>query len=338
MIEAGREATGREATAAEAAPAVTIRSITQAAARLGTDVHQTPLFESRTLDRRCGAARIRIKGEHLQRSGSFKLRGALNAVRRLSDEQRRTGVVAFSSGNHAQGLALAARIEGIRATIVMPADAPQAKLDATVGYGADVVLYERSTDDREQVANRVLSVRGGTLIPPFDHADVIAGQGTVATELVAEWPEFDMALVPIGGGGLAAGMAVALHAHNASIEIWGVEPEVADDARQSLAAGRIVHIPPPSTLADGVATTHLGQLTFPILQHHLRGIITVTEEEIAEGLRFVVTRMKQVVEPTGALTTAALLSGKVDVRGQKVATVFCGGNLDLDRFRAAVSS
>ena len=315
---------------AVASVSIDVNDVVEAAQRLGTDVHHTPLLSSATLTARVGARELRVKGEHLQRSGSFKIRGALNAIRRLGPAERAAGVVAFSSGNHAQGVALAARIEGLRATIVMPSDAPKVKIEATRGYGASIVFYDRTTEDREMVAAQIVGQHGATLIPPFDHRDVIAGQGTVGLEAVGDWPDIDVAVVPVGGGGLGAGMALALHDARPQMAIWGVEPEAADDGRRSLAAGEIVRIAQPSTIADGVATTALGHLTFPVLQKHLSGIVTVTEAEILYALGFILTRMKQVVEPTGALTTAALLAGKIDVGGQRVLTVFCGGNLDLD--------
>ena len=309
--------------------ALTLADIRAAAVRIGNDAHRTPLLTSRALSGAVGAE-VRCKGEHLQRSGSFKIRGALNRLRRLDPAERAGGVVAFSSGNHAQGVALAAATLGIRATIVMPGDAPPVKLAATRGYGAEIVIYDRYLEDRESVARRVLDERGGVLVPPFDDLDVIAGQGTVGLEVAQEWPEVEVAVIPVGGGGLISGMAVALRALVPGIRIVGVEPATADDCRQSIEAGRIISIPQPRTIADGVATTSVGRLTFPIIQSHVDQIVTVTEEEIASGLEFVLTRMKQVVEPTGALTTAALLSGRVPgVAGRNVLSVFCGGNLDL---------
>ena len=304
--------------------------IEAAAVRIGRDVHHTPLLSSRSLTDACGAQEVRAKGEHLQRGGSFKVRGALNAVRQIPAARRAAGVVAFSSGNHAQGVALAARIEGIPATIVMPHDAPAVKISATKGYGATVVLYDRFREDREEVAAEIQRQRGATMVPPFNDPHVMAGQGTIGLEVMADWSDVEVVVIPIGGGGLAAGMAIAMTAINPEIELWGVEPEIADDARQSLEKGEIVRIGPPHTVADGVATTALGTLTFPVLRRFFRGIVTVSETEILDATVFVLERMKQVVEPTGALTTAALLRGKIDVTNRKVLTMFCGGNLDLD--------
>ena len=273
------------------------------------------------------------KAENLQRTGSFKIRGALHRLLRLSPEERAAGVVAFSSGNHAQGLALAAQILGIKATIIMPTDAPQVKREATAGYGADIVDYDRATEDREAVAARIVADCGGTVVPPFNDPFVIAGQGTVgleiAQQLLAQDIVPDIAVLPIGGGGLAGGIAIALVDAFPSIRIVGVEPATADDARQSLLAGSIVTIAQPTTVADGVATQAVGTHTFPILRSLLDEVVTVTDEEIMSALRFVLERMKQVVEPTGALTTAALLQARVNVTGKCVVSVLCGGNLDL---------
>lgn len=300
-----------------------------AAARIEGRVHRTPLLTSSTLDELVGAV-VRAKAEHLQRTGSFKIRGALNRILQLSAEQAGCGVVAFSSGNHAQAVALAARLSGVRATIVMPGDAPAVKVAATRGYGATVVEYDRANEDRVAIATAIAERQGSVLIPPFNDVQVIAGQGTVGREVFEQWPEVDVAVIPVGGGGLLSGMAVALRSRNPRIRIIGVEPEVADDARQSLVAGCIVTIGQPQTIADGVATTALGTLTFPILQALVDEIVTVSEDHIRDAVRFIATRMKQVVEPTGALTTAALLNHRVaDIAGRNVLTVFCGGNADI---------
>jgi threonine dehydratase len=306
--------------------------IRAALALVSGTVHRTPLLRCATLDERTGA-NVFSKAENLQRTGSFKIRGALNRLLRLSAEERAGGVVAFSSGNHAQGVALAARIVGIRATIVMPTDAPAVKRRATAGYGAEIVDYDRATEDREALAARIVAERGGTVIPPFDDPLVIAGQGTVGLEIAQQLRAQDIvpdvAVLPIGGGGLASGIAIALVDAFPTIRIVGVEPATADDARQSLVAGSIVKIDQPVTVADGVATQAIGTHTFPILRSLLDEIVTVTDEELLGALRFVLERMKQVVEPTGALTTSALLEGRVDVMGKNVVSIFCGGNLDL---------
>ena len=308
---------------------VTVADIEAAAERIRGHVHRTPLLTCHALDVAVGA-RVHAKAEHLQRSGSFKIRGALNRLLQLTEDERSRGVVAFSSGNHAQGVALAARIVGIDATIVMPLDAPRVKKDATRAYGARIVEYDRLTQDREAIAVEVAAERGSVVVPPFNDDRVIAGQGTVGLEIAADLPDIDVALVPVGGGGLMAGVAIALKALRPGMRVIGVEPASADDARQSLAAGRIMTIEQPVTLADGVATRAVGSRTFPIMQALVDEIVTVDEAEILDAMRFVMTRMKQVVEPTGALTTAALLSGRVDVAGCAVMTLFCGGNVDPD--------
>lgn len=311
---------------------VTPADIYAALALVAGTVHRTPLLQSSTLDARIGAT-VFSKAENLQRSGSFKIRGALHRVLRMSTEERAAGVVAFSSGNHAQGVALAARIVGIRATIVMPTDAPSVKRQATVDYGAEIVEYDRATEDREALAARIVAEQGGTVIPPFNDPIVIAGQGTVGLEIAqqlrAQEIVPDVAVLPVGGGGLASGIAIALIDAFPAIRIVGVEPATADDARQSLIAGVIVRIDQPVTVADGVATQSVGTHTFPILRALLHDIVTVTDDELLHALRFVLERMKQVVEPTGALTTAALLEGRVDVKGMNVVSILCGGNLDL---------
>lgn len=307
---------------------VTPADVLAAAARIAPFVHVTPLLSSRALSLASGCE-LRLKGEHLQRSGSFKIRGALNRLLTLSPAEKRAGVVAFSSGNHAQGVALAAQLLGVPATIVMPRDAPQVKLDATRGYGAEIILYDRQTEDREAIARRLSVEQGRTLVPPFDDPWVIAGQGTIGQELVAQWPDLEYALVPVGGGGLISGIALALKAFRPTIRVIGVEPEVADDARQSLQAGRIVRIAQPKTLADGVATQAIGQQTFPIMRALVDEIVTVSEAELQRALELLLTRTKQLVEPTGALTTAAALSGRIALSGRRVMALLCGGNVDV---------
>lgn len=309
---------------------VSIEDVRAAAARIAPYVHVTPLLASRTL---AEAARceLRLKGEHLQRGGSFKIRGALNRMLCLAPRERERGVVAFSSGNHAQGVALGAQLLGIKATIVMPSDAPSVKLAATRRYGAEVILYDRQREDREAIAQALCDERRATLIPPFDDPLVIAGQGTIGLELLDAWPELEVALIPVGGGGLISGIAIALKAARKEIRIIGIEPEGADDARQSLAQGTIVRIAPPKTLADGVATQALGRHTFPILRALIDDIVTVREEEILPALELVLTRTKQVIEPTAALSIACALGGRLAHKlcGRKVVALLCGGNLDL---------
>ena len=305
-----------------------LSDIAAAAHRIDGLVHRTPMLRSSLLDAAVGAE-VHCKAENLQRSGSFKIRGALNRLLQLSEEERANGVVAFSSGNHAQGVALAARIVGIEATIVMPADAPLVKKEATRAYGATVVEYDRYTEDRQAVAGRIAETLGAVIVPPYDDLRVIAGQGTCGLEVLEDVDRVDVLVIPVGGGGLIGGMAVAARSLAPHVRIIGVEPAVADDARQSLEAGTIVRIEQPATIADGVATPSLGVHTFPIICALVDEIVTVTEVEILDATRFVMTRMKQVVEPTGALTTAALLNGRIDVKGARVVSVFCGGNLDL---------
>lgn len=306
---------------------VTLLEIQQAAERLRPFIHRTPLFTCQTLNARTGA-QLFLKGEHLQKSGSFKIRGALNTLLQLSEDARRQGVVAFSSGNHAQGVAMAARLLGMKATIVMPADAPRVKLDATAEYGAQVVLYDRVFQDREAMAKAIALEQGATLVPPFDHPHVIAGQGTIGLEIAEDLPELDLAVLPVGGGGLISGIAIALKALQPQVKVIGVEPESADDARQSLEQDRIVKISQPNTIADGVATTAIGQHTFAIMREQVDSIVTVKETEIREALWLLLTRTKQLVEPTGALSTAAILTGQVPTQGKRVLSLLCGGNLD----------
>lgn len=307
---------------------VTIDDVRAAAERIAPYIHHTPLLSSAALSTLAGCD-LRLKAEHMQRSGSFKLRGALNRLLVLSEAERKRGVVAFSSGNHAQGVALAARLTGSHATIVMPSDAPRVKLEATRGYGAEVVLYDRQREDREAIARGIAEQRDAVLVPPFDDPLVIAGQGTVGLELVEDWPELELALIPIGGGGLISGIATAIKALLPHAQVIGVEPSIADDARRSLEAGEIVRIAVPPTIADGVATTAIGRYPFAIMRELVDEIVTVDEDEILRALELIMTRAKQVVEPTGALAPAAALFGKLDVSGRKVASLLCGGNIDL---------
>lgn len=307
---------------------VTIDDIRAAAERLAPYIHRTPLLANTTLSRMAGCD-LRWKAEHLQRSGSFKIRGALNRLLSLTDNERQRGVVAFSSGNHAQGVALAGQLTGTRTTIVMPSDAPTVKLNATRDYGAEIVLYDRQREDREAIARNLAEQRGAVLVPPFDDPYIIAGQGTIGLEIARDWPEAEVALIPVGGGGLISGIATVLKAELPQIKVIGVEPAIADDARQSLATDSIVRIPPPRTVADGVATPAIGKLTFAIMRALVDEIVTASEDEIMRALELIMTRAKQVVEPTGALTTAAALFGHADVRGRKVVAVVSGGNIDL---------
>jgi threonine dehydratase len=278
-----------------------------------------------------------FKCENFQRMGAFKFRGAFNALSRFDAAQRKAGAIAFSSGNHAQAIALSARLLGIPAVILMPADAPQAKVDATRGYGGEVILFDRYKQDREVLTREVAAQRGMTLIPPFDHADVIAGQGTAAKELFEDVGALDYLFVCMGGGGLIAGCAVAATHLSPGIQVIGVEPEAGNDTQQSLARGEIVHIATPQTIADGAQTQHSGRLTFPVIQRLVREIVTVSDAQLVATLRFFAERMKMVVEPTGCLAAAALLEGVAQARGQRVGVIVSGGNVDLVRYAGFLS-
>ena len=326
------------------ATGITFDDVAAAAQRLAGHAHRTPVLTSRTADELTGA-RVFFKAENFQRMGAFKFRGAFNALARFSPAQRERGVIAFSSGNHAQATALAARILGMPSVIVMPKDAPAAKLAATRGYqdgqpGSEVVLYDRYTEDREAIGRRLAQERGMTLVPPYDHADVMAGQGTAALELVEQVREMDgggldALLVCVGGGGLISGCAVAAKHLLPGIDVWGVEPEAGNDTQRSLAEGRIVHIDTPKTIADGAQTQHSGALTFPVIQTLVKGIVTASDEQLVQAMRFFAERMKIVVEPTGCLGAAALMSrvaGLPDLRGRRVGVILSGGNVDVRRY------
>ena len=312
---------------------ITFADVAAAAGRLRGVAHRTPARTSRTVDEACGAT-VYFKCENFQRMGAFKFRGAYNALARFSAEQRRAGVIAFSSGNHAQAIALSARLLAMPSVIVMPQDAPAAKLAATRGYqldqpGSEVVLYDRYTQDREAIGRRIAAERGMTLIPPYDHADVMAGQGTAALELIEDVGPLDALLVCVGGGGLISGCAVAAHARSPGIEVWGVEPAAGNDVQQSLARGEIVHIDTPKTIADGAQTQHCGTLTFAVIRRLVGGIVTVGDDALVRTMRFFAERMKMVVEPTGCLAAAALLEGAIELRGKRVGVILSGGNVDL---------
>ncbi|MBR8220789.1 threo-3-hydroxy-L-aspartate ammonia-lyase [Burkholderia ambifaria] len=315
----------------------TYDDVAAAAARLEGHAHRTPVMTSRTIDEALGA-QVFFKCENLQRMGAFKFRGAFNALSRFDSTQRRNGVVAFSSGNHAQAIALSARILGIPATIVMPQDAPAAKMAATRGYGGNVVTYDRYTEDREQIGRELAEKHGLTLVPPYDHADVIAGQGTAAKELFDEVGPLDAVFTPLGGGGLLSGTALATRALSPHAKLYGVEPEAGNDGQQSFRSGSIVHIDTPRTIADGAQTQHLGNLTFPILRRDVDDILTATDAELVDCMRFFATRMKIVVEPTGCLSFAAARRMKDELKGKRVGIVISGGNVDLENFCALVSA
>ncbi len=309
----------------------TFDDVRAAAQRLHGHAHRTPVLRSATLEQRLGA-QLFFKCENFQRMGAFKFRGAFNALSRLTPEQRRAGVVAYSSGNHAQAVALSAQILGLSATLVMPHDASPAKLAATRGYGATVVGYDRYAEDAMAIAREMAAREGRTFIPPFDHADVLCGQGTAALELFEEVGELDVLLVCLGGGGLLSGSALSARALSPRCRVYGVEPEAGNDVQQSFRRGERVRIPTPRTIADGAQTPLVGELTFEIIRRHVDDILTVTDEQLVEAMRFYAERMKMVVEPTGCLTLAAACHAGLDLRGQRVGIVISGGNVDVPRF------
>ncbi len=305
--------------------------ILQAQRRIDGVAHLTPVLRSRTADELAGA-QLHFKGEHLQRAGAFKFRGAFNALSQFSPEQRARGVVTFSSGNHAQAIALAAKLLSIRATIVMPQDAPAIKVAATYGYGAAIKFYDRYTQDRESISQAWVRDQRLTLVPPYDHPHVIAGQGTVAKELFDQVGELDVLLVPLGGGGLLSGCATVARNLYPACRVIGVEPEAGNDGQRSLQSGAIVHIPVPVTIADGAQTQHLGQHTFPIIQQLCDEIVTVSDAQLLAAMKFFAERMKILVEPTGCLAAAAAFNHKSAMAGRRVGIVLSGGNIDLSRF------
>jgi threonine dehydratase len=307
---------------------ITFQDIQSAAQRLTGHAHRTPIATSRTLDRMIGA-QVFCKCENLQRAGAFKFRGAFNTISQLSEEQRQRGVVSFSSGNHAQAVALVSKLLNTPSVIVMPNDAPAVKLTATRGYGAEVVLYDRVEQKREVIAKQLAEERGLTLVPPFDHPHIIAGQGTAALELLTDVPDLDVLIVPIGGGGLISGCCIAAHAMKPDIRIFGVEPDTANDTFLSLQKGEIVATEQSHSIADGLLPTAPGKITFPIMQQHLEAVALVADDELAEAVRFMLMRMKLLVEPSGVAPIAALLATRIpSVRGKKVGVVLSGGNVD----------
>jgi threonine dehydratase len=315
----------------------TYADVEAAADRIRGHAHRTPVLTSRRVDEEVGA-RLFFKCENFQRMGAFKFRGAFNALSRFDVAQRRAGVVAYSSGNHAQAVALAAGLLAIPATIVMPHDAPASKMAATKGYGARIVEYDRYTQDREEISRALAAEHGLTLLPPYDHPDVIAGQGTAVKELIEEVGELDALFVCLGGGGLLSGSALAARALSPACRIYGVEPEAGDDGLQSLRAGRIVHIDTPATIADGAQTQHLGAFTFEIIRRDVDDIHTATDAELIDAMRVFAATLKIVVEPTGCLGFAAVRRRGAELAGQRVGVVVSGGNVDLDRYAALLSS
>ena len=309
----------------------TFDDVAAAADRITSAAHRTPVLTSHTADEETGA-KLFFKCENFQRMGAFKFRGAYNALSLFDAAQRKAGVVAFSSGNHAQAIALAARLLGMPATIVMPHDAPAAKIAATRGYGGEVVLYDRYAEDREAIGRRLADERGLTLIPPYDHPHVIAGQGTSAMELIEQTGPLDALFVCMGGGGLLSGCALAARALSPECRIYGVEPETGNDGQQSFRSGKIVHIDVPRTIADGAQTQSPGKITFEIIRRDVDDVLTASDAELVECMRFFAERMKMVVEPTGCLGFAAARRMKAELKGQRVGVIISGGNVDMVRF------
>jgi threonine dehydratase len=308
---------------------ISITDIRAAAARLQGIAHRTPVGTSRTLNQITGRE-IYLKCENMQRIGAFKFRGAYNTISQLSPEQLERGVMAFSSGNHAQGVALAAKLLGTTAVICMPSDAPASKIAATREYGAEVVLYDRATQDREEVATKIAQERGLSMVPPFDNLNIMAGAGTAALELLEEVPDLDTLVVPIGGGGLISGSCIAAHGINPNINIIGVEPADGNDTQLSLAAGEQITVPAPQSIADGLRTPRPGKLTFPVVQRHVSQIIIVSDDEIRDALRFAIQRLKMVIEPSGAVPLAAALAQQLPADAKRVGMIISGGNVDFD--------
>jgi len=309
----------------------TFDDVVAASERIRGYAHRTPVTTSRTADELLGAE-LFFKCENLQRMGAFKFRGAFNALSRFSAAQRKAGVVTYSSGNHAQAIALSARLLGMPAAIVMPRDAPAAKAAATRGYGGEVIFYDRYREDREPIGRALAEQRGMTLIPPYDHPDVIAGQGTAAKELFEEVGELDALFVPLGGGGLLSGTALAARAMSPACRLYGVEPEAGNDGQRSFRSGSIVHIETPRTIADGAQSRHLGELTFPIIRRDVTDVLTASDEQLVECMAFMAERMKLLVEPTGCLGYAAARQMRDALRGKRVGILVSGGNIDLARF------
>ncbi|MGJ7535594.1 MULTISPECIES: threo-3-hydroxy-L-aspartate ammonia-lyase [unclassified Variovorax] len=309
----------------------TYDDVIAAAARLEGHAHRTPVLRSTTANERWGAEFF-FKCENFQRMGAFKFRGAFNALSKFDATQRKGGVIAFSSGNHAQAIALSARLLSMPAVIVMPKDAPAAKVAATKGYGAEVVMYDRFTEDREALTKQLAQERGMTMIPPYDHPDVLTGQGTAVKELIEETGPLDHLFVCLGGGGLLSGSALSARALAPSCKVYGVEPEAGNDGQQSFRAGKIVHIETPKTIADGAQTQHLGEYTFGIIRRDVDDIFTVTDEQLVDAMRFFAERMKMVVEPTGCLAFAGAIAAGKAITGKRVGIVISGGNVDLSRY------
>ncbi len=327
---------GKTGTGGLTGPAVAFEDVLAAAGRLEGVANRTPVVTSRTLDRRLDAT-LFLKCESFQRAGAFKFRGAYNAVSCLEPSERERGVLTYSSGNHAQALALACRLLGVGVTVVMPKDAPEAKRRATEDYGATVVVYDPEREAREEVASEIERREGRCLVPPFDHVNVVAGQGTCARELLEEVGPLDLLLVPCGGGGLLSGSAIAARRLSAGCRVVGVEPELADDATRSFRSGVLHRVHNPPTVADGARTASLGQVTFPLVRALVDEMVTVSEVEILSALAFVLERLKLVVEPTGVLGLAAALAGRLEVRGLRAGVILSGGNVDVGAISGLVA-
>jgi len=317
--------------------APTYDDVAAAAARIAPVAHRTPVLRSRLVNEVVGADVV-FKCENLQRMGAFKFRGAYNALAQFTPEQRRAGVVTYSSGNHAQAISLSASLLDIPATIVMPLDAPASKVAATRGYGGQVVTYDRYTEDREQIGAALAAERGLTLVPPYDHPRVLTGQGTAGKELFDEVGPLDALLVPLGGGGLLSGCALAAAELSPDCKVYGVEPEAGNDGQQSFRSGSIVTIPTPRTIADGAQTQHLGVHTFEVIRRTVTDVLTATDAQLVSSMRLLATYLKLVVEPTGTLGLAALLANPDQFRGRRVGVVISGGNVDLDRYAALLTA
>lgn len=315
----------------------TFEDVSAASQRIKGHAHKTPVMTSRTVDEEF-RAQVFFKCENLQRMGAFKFRGAFNALSKFSPDQRKAGVVAFSSGNHAQAIALSARLLGIPATIVMPHDAPTAKVAATNGYGGNVVIYDRYKEDREKIGRDLAEKHGLTLIPPYDHPDVLSGQGTAAKELFEEVGPLDVFFVPLGGGGLLSGCALATRALAPDCKLYGVEPEAGNDGQRSFRTSNIVHIDTPKTIADGAQTQHLGDVTFPIILRDVNDILTASDAELVDCMAFMATRMKLIVEPTGCLGFAAARQMKAELKGKRIGVLVSGGNVDMARFASLLGA
>ena len=311
--------------------AISYKDVVKAQERLDGVAHRTPTLTSMTADAMTGGE-VFFKCENMQRMGAFKFRGAYNALALFTPEQKAAGVVAFSSGNHAQAIALSAKLLGMRAVLVMPNDAPGSKVAATKGYGGEVVFYDRYTENREEIGRRLADEQGLTLVPPYDHPHVMAGQGTAAVELFEDVGPLDLLLVPLGGGGLLSGCAVAADTLSPECRVIGVEPEAGNDGQRSFRSGEIVHIETPKTIADGAQTLHLGKYTFPVIQQMVDDIVTVSDAELVEAMSFFASRMKVIVEPTGSLAAAVVLQKKIETRGKRIGVLLSGGNVDLARF------